>query len=325
MRRRHLLAAVAGLATSPRVAAQTVRKARLAVVIPAGSIAETAEADGNGFYRAFFAELRRLGNAEDRNLTVERWSGGGATARYPLLARDVVASRPDVIVAVDSRLGAAMLGATRELPIVLAGGNLTGMGLVKSLARPGGNLTGVSIDDWAVLLTKRLELLREAVPKATSVAYLGPHEHFLEEAARRRGLQLIPMPLFDPIGPEAYRRAFAALDGKAADLLCPSDIAENFAHRVLIVELAAQHRLPAIYAFRDFVEVGGLMSYGTDVADLGRRAAGYVARVLQGGQPAEMPVQVHDKFELVVNLKTAKALGLAIPPAILTRADEAIE
>jgi putative ABC transport system substrate-binding protein len=325
MRRRRLLSAAAVLAMTSATTAQEVRKARLAVVIPAGPIAETTETGGNRFYRAFIAELRRLGHAEDRNLVVERWSGGGATARYPLLAKEVVASKPDVIFVVDSRLGAAMLDATRELPIVLAGGNLSGMGLVKSLAHPGGNLTGVSIDDWVVLLTKRLELLREAVPGATRVAYLGPYEHFLAEAARLRGLQVIWVPLLDPIGPDAYRRAFAALAANAADLLCPSDIVENLVHRALIVGLAGQHRLPAIYAFRDFVEIGGLMSYGTDLADLGRLTAGYVVRVLKGEQPAAMPVQVHDKFELVINLKTAKTLGLAIPQAILARADETIE
>lgn len=325
MRRRRVLASLAGLAVPAGAAAQTARKSRLAVVVPGGTLAEIAEADGNRFFRAFFSELRRRGYAGDGNLTVERWSGGGATARYAALAQEVVATRPDVVFVADSRLGAAFQAATADLPIVLAGGNLTGMGLVKSLAHPGGNITGISVDDWVVLVTKRLELLREAVPQATSIAYLGPQEAFLGEAARQRGLRVVALPLLDPIGPESYQRAFALLRYTPADLLCPSDIIENFAHRALIVELAAQHRLPAIHAYREFTDIGGLMSYGADLVDFGRRTAAYVARVLKGERPAEMPVEVHDRFELVLNLRTARALGLTLPPAILARADDIIE
>jgi putative ABC transport system substrate-binding protein len=243
------------------------------------------------------------------------------------MARDVVASRPDVIFAGDFWIGRALRTWTSEIPIVVAGGGLVAGRLVNSLSRPGRNLTGVSIEDWSELIAKRIDLLHELVPSATSAAFLSVSGDFqlATDSWRQLGLAFVGMDVDHFATPPEYRNVFAAAATKGAGPLVVADLIGNYAHRALIVELAAQHRLPAIFPTRDSVEIGGLMSYGVDYSEWGRLSAGYVVRVLRGEKPAEIPVYVIDTFELVINLKTARALGLTIPPAILTRADEVIE
>jgi putative ABC transport system substrate-binding protein len=204
--------------------------------------------------------------------------------------------------------------------------------LVASLARPGGNLTGFSVEAGEELIGKNVEILKEAVPRASRVALLTPQADWempyglvMRRVGARVGMTVIGALLSDPIQEPEFRRAFAAMVRDRVDTLIVADSAENFTHRQLIVTLAAQARLPAIYPFREFVDVGGLMSYSVDFAAMFRDAAGYVDRIFKGANPGDLPYQLPTKVPLVINLKTAKALGLTIPPAVLARADEVIQ
>ena len=220
--------------------------------------------------------------------------------------------------------------ATRSIPIVFSGGGIdpVGQGLVASLARPGGNVTGFSISLGPDFALKRLELLKQIVPGIKRVAALGPRANFEENIGHWRdglaklGLSLFPVPVEIE---DDYERAFASAVRERADAMLVVNVSINFAHRSRIVALAARHRLPAEYFFREAVEAGGLAAYGVDVRDLARGAAGYIDRILRGAKPGDLPVQLPTKFELSINLKTAKALGLKVPQSILLRADRVIE
>jgi putative tryptophan/tyrosine transport system substrate-binding protein len=317
---------------APGAAAQEAGKVyRVAIVHPVRRVADMTEG-GDQIYRAFFSELRRLGYVEGKNLVVERRSAEGHTGRYPELAREVVQLRPHVICASSTQLVAAFKAATTTIPIVGLTYDPVDYGLVGSLARPGGNITGFSVNAGDEVFGKYLELLRQAAPEVSRVAYLlrraawqGRQGQMMLEAAKRTRLKLVGAPLSDPIQEPEYRRVFAALARERVQALVVSDHAENLAHHQLIVALAAQGRLPAIYPFRDFATAGGLMVYGFDVADLWLGVARYVDRILRGANPGELPYQQPTKFELVVNMKTAKALGLTVPQSLLLRADEVIQ
>jgi len=227
---------------------------------------------------------------------------------------------------------AAFKAATTTIPIVGLTSDPVDYGLVASLAHPGGNFTGFSVNAGDEIFGKYLELLRQVAPEVSRVAYLlrraaweGRQGRMMLEAAQRARLTLIGAPLSDPIQEPEYRRAFAMLVREGVQALVVSDNAENLAHHQLIVALAAHGRLPAIYPFRDFATAGGLMVYGFDVADLWLSVARYVDRILKGAKPADLPVEEPTKFELVINLKTAKALGLTIPQSLLLRADQVLE
>jgi ABC-type uncharacterized transport system substrate-binding protein len=304
---------------------------RVALVHPATPAAELTE-EGSRYFKMLFSELRRLGYVEGKNLVVERRSAEGRTERFRNLAKEVVKLKPDIIVAVTSRLVQAFKAATVTIPIVGLTADPVAEGLVASLARPGGNITGVSITAGDEILGKHLQLLQEAVPTASRVAFLVPrapwegrYGRVMRDAAQRAGLTLVGAPLSDPIQETEYRRAFAAMSRERTQAVIVGDQAENFTHRRVIVDLATHWRLPAIYPFREFVELGGLMAYATDLADLGRQAAGYIDRILKGANPGDLPYQQPTKFELVINVKTAKTLGLSIPPSVLARADELIQ
>jgi putative tryptophan/tyrosine transport system substrate-binding protein len=333
MNRRDLLAALAAGQFWPLdLRAQESGKAhRIAIVHPVRRVADMNEA-GDRIYQAFFSELRRLGFVEGKNLRVERRSGEGRTGRYPDLVQEVVQLRPDVICASSDQLVFAFKAATRTIPIIGLTDDPVASSLVASLARPGGNITGFSVVVGDEIFGKYLELLRHAAPDVSRIGYLlrraaweGRYGRIRAEAAQRAGLSLIGAPLSDPIQEPEYRRAFAALASESAQALVVSDNAENLAHHKLIVALAAQNRLPAIYPFRDFAIAGGLMFYGFDIAELWLGVARYVDQILRGASPGELPYQQPTKFELVINLKTAKALGLTVPPSLLARADEVIE
>jgi putative ABC transport system substrate-binding protein len=270
--------------------------------------------------------MRELGYVEGRNLVIELKIG--TLDQLPRLAEELVRSKVDVIVASASSAGIAAKQATTTVPIVFTSlSHPVEIGLIKSLALPGGNITGVTVNA-AAHVGKRLELLRELVPTLKQVAVLTHPGHptdpvqrkELEEAARGLGLQLKPVAVR---GPEDFDAAFKAVSG--ADGLINIDTPLFTTHRARFVELAAKSRLPAIWANRTIVEAGGLMSYGTYLPALFRRAAIYVDKVLKGAKPAELPVEQPTRFELVINLKAAKALGLTIPPAVLARADAVIE
>ena len=282
---------------------------------------------------AFRQGLRDLGYVEGRNLVIEYRDAEGKVDRLPALAAELVALKVDVIVTGASTLAARVAKeATRTIPIVFAAGDPVGSGLVTSLARPGGNVTGLSAFA-PELVGKRLELLKQAVPGVSRVAVLWQPGAFgertekdtlkrAEVAARDLG---VPLQFVEARGPADFDRAFSDMTRARAGAL--TVLASNMfnSERRRLVDLAAEKRLPAVYSARELVDAGGLMSYGANLAELNRRAATYVDRILKGAKPADLPVEQPTKFELIINLKTAKALGLTIPPSLLLRADQVIE
>jgi putative ABC transport system substrate-binding protein len=279
-----------------------------------------------------FAELIRLGYVEGRNLLIERYSGEGRALHYPDLAREVVSRNPDLVITFNNFFALDFKAATTTIPIVVAGlARPVEFGNVPSLARPGGNITGVSTDAGLGLQAKRIQLLKEAVPLISKLGILtsrnvwGQFGAEIGEDALRNSVSIVGPLLEWPTDEQEYRRVFAALAEEGAEGLVVADQSEHFVHRRLIVELAAKHRLPTIYVYRPFVDAGGLMSYGIDVAELGRRVADMADQILKGAKPADIPVLQPTKFELSINLRTAKALGIELPPMLVARADNVIE
>jgi putative ABC transport system substrate-binding protein len=282
---------------------------------------------------AFRQGLRDLGYVEGRNVVIEYRDAEGKPERLPALAAELVALKVDVIVAGGTPQALAAKQATRTIPILfpVATDPITD-GLVTSLARPGGNVTGLSFLA-PELVGKRLELLKQAVPGVSRVAVLwqpgGLGERTekdmlkgAEVAARALGVRL---QFVEARGPADFDRAFSEMTRARADALTVLSSSMLFNERRRLVDLAVKNRLPAVYPYREAVDAGGLMAYGANVADLWRRAATYVDRILKGTKPGDLPVEQPTKFELVINLKTAKALGLTIPPSLLGRADEVIQ
>ena len=283
---------------------------------------------------AFFQGLRELGYIEGKNLVVEYRDAGGKPERFPSLAAELVALKVDVIVTGGGTLGAlAAKQATTTIPIVFGTvGDPVSEGLVASLARPGGNVTGLSANSPEVA-SKSLELLKQAVPGMTRVALLLKPDAMPDRARKERlatwdaaartlGLRL---QVVEARRPEDFDRAFSDMTRARADAVSVISTPLFDQERRRLLELATKKRLPAVYTFRPYVEEGGLMSYGPDVPDLFRRAATYVDKTLKGAKPGDLPVEQPTKFELVINLKTAKALGLKLSPALLQRADQVIE
>jgi putative ABC transport system substrate-binding protein len=274
--------------------------------------------------------LRELGYVEGQNITLEiRWAEG-RTERLPDLVAELVRLKVDVLVVATTPGALAAKNATRTIPVVFVGvGEAVEGGLVASLARPGGNLTGLTVLNPEIS-AKRLELLKESLPRISRVAVLtnpgNPiHTIFWREtrtAAQTLGLHLQPIKVR---APEDFDEAFrAATSGRAAALLAFDDPL-TVGYRARLVALAAKYRLPTMYGLREFPDAGGLVSYGPNFPDQYRRTASYVDRILKGARPADLPVEQPTKFELVINRRTAQALGLAIPPAMLARADQIIE
>jgi putative ABC transport system substrate-binding protein len=282
---------------------------------------------------AFRQGLRDLGYVEGRNVVIETRDGEGKPDRLPALAAELVALKVDVLVAGSTIAALAAKQATRTLPIVFAAaGDPVQSGLVTSLSRPGGNVTGLSLLA-PELVGKRLELLTQAIHGVTRVAVLWEPGAFGERtdkntlkeadvAARALGVRL---QVVEARGPEDFDRAFSDMTRARAGALTVLPSGMFIGQRRRLVELAAKNRLPAVYQSRESVDAGGLMSYGPNIADGFRRAATYVDKILKGAKPADLPVEQPTKFELVINLKTAKALGLTIPQTLLGRADEVIQ
>jgi putative tryptophan/tyrosine transport system substrate-binding protein len=277
---------------------------------------------------AFVQGLQQLGWTEGRNMRIDTRWGAGDAARFHRYAEELLALAPDVILASGTPAIQALQQATRTVPIVFAVvGDPVGMGLVASLARPGGNITGFTPMEFG-FGAKWLELLKEIAPRVTRVAVLrdltiGPAQlSAIQAVAPSFGVELSPVGVRDADEIERTIAAFAR-SSNAGMIVTASTSA--LIHRHLIVMLAARHRLPAVYSFRYFATTGGLISYGPDPIDMYRRAASYVDRILKGDKPADLPVQAPTKYELVINLKTAKALGLDVPSTVLARADEVIE
>ena len=310
------------------LAQQATKVYRIAIVAAATPVSEINES--NRFYGPFFEELRRLGYIEGQNLVVERYYAGGQVEHYPEMVSNVVRSSPDVIFVAVTNLLLALKAQTTTIPIVGAFvDDPVAWGYAESLARPGGNITGSAVLAFG---GKRLGLLKEAIPKLSRVGLVVPPTLFgqrgtaiLKEASERAGISPVLAPLDSPYDETVYRRAFAAMVQAGAEAVYVVGQIENWANRRLIVELAERHGVPAIYISRGFVDIGGLMAYESDVADGFGHAADAVVQILKGTKPGDIPFYVVRKFNFVINLKTAKALNLDIPPTLLAQADEVIE
>jgi len=332
MRRRDLVMLAGMLATS---AAATVRaqpsatQFRIAIADPAS----TAELWRNlPLYRPLFPELRRLGEVEGQNLGVEYFTAGGDVEHYADLARRVVEYAPDVIVCLTGDLVPALLKETRSVPIVAFMANPVEVGSVSNLARPGGNLTGVSIYAGIEIEGKRLQLLKEAVPQAIRVSVLntrnepvwGTWQPKLHEYAEKLGMSVSEVLLRDPSPPE-IERGFAELERNRPDALLLGPEPALAGHPRLITQRTEQDRSPAMYPYPAYAENGGLMTYTFDPAELARQVAHDVHQVLHGAKPGDIPIFQATRFKLTLNLNAARAIGLTFPPGILAGADEVIE
>jgi putative tryptophan/tyrosine transport system substrate-binding protein len=334
MRRRDFIGGLMFAAVTARAQAhQTGKVYRIAFAHPTAPVVDQNQASrGSLTIPAIFEELTRLGYVEGRNLLIERYSGEGRAAHYPDLARQIVSRNPDLIIAFNNNLVLDLKAATSTIPIVGTMAFPVEAGIVASLARPGGNITGVSTDVGQDQWAKRVQLLKEAVPQITRLGVIetrNGREQFsavmMRESALKNSVSIVGPALEHPADEQEYQRVFAALAQEGADGLYVTEESENVTYRRLIVELAAKGRLPAIYVYRQFVEAGGLMSYGIDVSDLGHRIADLADKILKGAKPGEIPIFQPTHLELSINLKTAKTLGIELPPLLVARADNVIE
>ncbi len=281
--------------------------------------------------KAFDEGLRELGYVEGRNIVIERRFAQGKQERLPALAAEIVRLKVDVIVTGANPVIAAVKQATATIPVVMAvSRDPVGAGFIRSVARPGGNITGLSNDPTPEIIGKNLELLKEAVPGVSRVALLWnpvppgarTYRDVVESAARKLGMAFQSV---EVRGRNEFEGAFAAMVRERADgvVVLPDPVI--FSARGQVGLLAMRNRLPAVTGLREFAEAGSLMSYGPNIAQQFRRAATYVDKILKGARPGDLPVEQATKFELVINLRTAKALGLTIPQSVLIRADEVIQ
>ncbi|MBI4610419.1 MAG: ABC transporter substrate-binding protein [Candidatus Rokubacteria bacterium] len=313
------------------LAAPLAADAQQAGTVPRIGVLGTPDAPAfQHLWEAFRQGLRDLGYVEGQSIAIESRSPLGRWERLPDLAEELVRLKVDVIVAASARTSRAAKQATGTIPIVMMSGDPIADGLVSSLARPGGNVTGLSTQGTDVV-GKELELLKEAIPRLSRVAILwNPNNPFhatqvreAEAAARALGMQLQSV---EARRPKDFDGAFSAMGKARVDaLFVLADGTVFLQHRAMIADLAARRRLPAMYARREHVEAGGLIAYGADRRELFRRLAVYVDKILKGAKPADLPVEQPTKFELIINLKTAKALGLTIPQSVLFRADHVIQ
>jgi ABC-type uncharacterized transport system substrate-binding protein len=329
MKRREFITLVGGTAITLPLAARAQQPQRMRHI---GVLTNLAAGDPEGQVRmaAFREGLSELGWSEGGNVRIDTRWGAGDVDRYRRYAAELVALAPDVILAVTSVVVAALQRETRSVPIVFVGViDPIGAGLVAGLARPGGNTTGFTIFEYG-LSPKWLALLKEIAPHVTRAAVIrdptsAPQIGLLggiQSVAPSLRMEVRPIDVRD--APEIERAVTAfAREPNGGQIVFSSGLA--FLHRDLIITLAVRHKLPAVYFDRAFVASGGLISYGPDQINQYRRAAGYVDRILKGEKPADLPVQTPTKYELVINLKTARTLGLDVPPTLSARADEVIE
>jgi putative ABC transport system substrate-binding protein len=330
MRRRDFTVGLLLAAAARAVGAQErAKQHRIAIVIPAGPVTGISQT-GARAWQAFFEKLRRLGDNEGQNLTIDRYSGEGRPEGHADLAREIVGRKPDVIVAANDAIAKAARAATEAIPIVWIGGDPIQARLAASLAHPGGNVTGVTVFVGAEIWGKRLQILKEAVPAASKTAYLttrvsqAAEGQQLREAGRQLQISVIELPL-EEVTSTAIQLAFAEIAQQQSDTFIVNSNSLLFPYRQLIVELAEKNLLPALYPWREYVEAGGLMAYASDNRELWRRMADDVHEIFAGAKPSDIPIYQPTKFEFLINLKAAKALGLTVPPALLARADELIE
>ena len=328
IRRRKFLATLGGAATWPLAARaqQPERMRRIGVLLPYAA----DDREGQTRLAAFQQALAELGWSDGGNVRIETRWGAGDPDRYRQYAAELVALAPDVVVAVTTAVAAALQRETRSVPIVFAGAvDPVGAGVVASLARPGGNTTGFTTFEYGIS-PKWLALLKEIAPHVTRAAVIRDStvagEHGLLGGIQSVASSLrVELNLIDARDIGQMERAVAAFarEPNGGQIVFAGALASL--HRDLIISLAARHRLPTVFTDRAFVTAGGLASYGPNRVEQYRPAAGYVDRILKGEKPADLPVQAPTKYELVINLKTAKTLGLEVPPTLLARADEVIE
>jgi putative ABC transport system substrate-binding protein len=286
--------------------------------------------ESSRMYEAFRQGLLERGWVEGQNVVIEWRFAEGRMERFPDLTADLIRLKVDIVVTLGGPAARAAKQATTTTPIVAIGvSDPVGQGLVASLARPGGNVTGLATL-FPELAVKRLELLKEALPGVSRVAVLwnaaNPGNVIILRGVQAAALTLgVTLQTREVRGPDDFEAAFAKMRRERPDALMILDDPLLFQYRASIVDFAAKRRLPAMHPFRESVEAGGLIAYSVNLAELNRRAAEYVDKILKGAKPADLPIEQPTKFELVINLKTAKALGLTIPPSLLGRADEVIQ
>jgi ABC-type uncharacterized transport system substrate-binding protein len=328
VRRREFISLLGGAAAWPLAAwaQQGERMRRIGIL--------ASYADDDRVTRARFAgfqqELERLGWSEGRNIRIDYRFAHGSAERARGLAKELVALQPDVMFTTSTMTAAALQRESRVIPIVfLAVSDPIGSGFIASLARPGGNMTGL-LNFEASITGKWLAMLKEIAPGLTRAAFMAnpkttPYDYFLRAAATAAtslGIELVPSPVENAADIERVIESLARVPG--GGLVLPPDITTH-SRRDLVIALTARHRLPTVYSFGYLASAGGLMSYGPALVDLWRQAASYIDRILRGDRPADLPVQTPIRYETVVNLKTARALGLDVPPTLLARADEVVE
>ena len=334
MKRREFIAALGGAAAWPVAARaqRAQRQYRIAFVHSGIPVDQLTEAAGPFWVRRFYETLRELGYTENGTIVVDRYSAEGRSEDFTSLAAAVVSRNPEVIVVNLNDLIKTLAAATTTIPIVAIMGDPIATGLVTSLAHPGGNLTGVTIDAGFEIVAKRLQLLKEAKPSSAKVVYLASSRVMLDtsiglslqKAGQHLGIALTWAYLPD-VNDKELRRTFAEMASQQFDAAMIDASGSFLAHRSTIAELASAYHLPIIYPFRDYVDLGGLMSYAPDIGDITRRLANDVHLILNGAKPGDIPIYRPNKFELIVNLKAARALGLEMPMTLVARADEVIE
>ena len=329
MRRREFITLVGGAAASWPLVARAQQSDRMRRI---GVLEETAEGDKerNNQFAKFREGLAGFGWVEGRTVHIERRFAAADAGQYQPLAKELVALQPDVVLTVSTPVTAALQRETSAIPIVFLGvSDPIGSGFAANLARPGSNLTGIMLYEQGIA-GKWLAMLKEIAPRLAHVALVaGPkttaYDYFVrnaEAAGSSLGIEIVPTPVADAADIERGIEACSRMPN--GGLLLPTD-GTTIVHRDLVIALAARHNLPAVYALRLFVTAGGLMSYGTDMGEAFQQAASLVDRILRGAKPIDLPVQTPTKYQTALNLKTAKALGLTVPPGPLVATDEVIE
>jgi putative ABC transport system substrate-binding protein len=332
MRRRDfLVVAVLAPVVHPALAQQPSRMKRVAMLHPAIK-PDDLRIGADPIYTITLEEMRGRGYVEGVNLIVDRYSAEGRPERFSEISQQAIATKPDVIYAVGNPLVLALHAETKTVPIVAWTGDPVAIGIVKSLAHPGGNVTGLSSDAGSELYGKEVELLVQAVGKLSNARALvsaanpkSPAMRAIQDVCERLKVHCQLERLESPVNEAEYRRAFAAMRRDDVDGLIVSPDIENYANRFLLGRLAREYRLPAIGIYSEMAEAGALMSYANDLKAGARRAAAQIVEILNGGNPAEMPFFLESHFELLINLKTAKELGLDVPSGLIARSDRVIE
>jgi putative tryptophan/tyrosine transport system substrate-binding protein len=332
MKRRTLLAGLGGTVAWPlAVRAQSAgRVFRVGLVFTTSPVSDMAGSDPLiPSARAFVHALRAQGYIEGQNLVLERRSAEGRFERFGEILTELVEGKVDVLVTSSDEVTRVAMRVTREIPIVMSYSyDPVGAGLIASLARPGGNVTGLAGTGGHEIEGKKLQFLKEVLPEATRIAYLGtntdwngPQATYVRAVAPMLGVTLVHA----EVTPNSYAEAFALITRDRPHALFLASHPTHYANRKMIAEFTVKQRMPSMFSSRDYVEAGGLISYGIHTSDLYRHAAGHVVKILKGAKPADLPVEQPTKFVLAINLKTAKILDLAIPPTLLVLADEVIE